>query len=131
MANDMQPLLVELGTEELPVKALPGLAKAFFDGVLAALEKGDTYGYRITQELAEGIGASESTLYPVLRRLQKDGCLEDFLFDVRGCCMALIDPDYKESIYEKVAKEYLKVFPHLEGKFSIHYCHSADGVHLD
>ncbi|WDI93863.1 glycine--tRNA ligase subunit beta [Xanthomonas campestris] len=35
----MQPLLIELGTEELPVKALPGLAQAFFDGVLAGLEK--------------------------------------------------------------------------------------------
>jgi len=35
----MQPLLIELGTEELPVKALPGLAHAFFDGVIAALEK--------------------------------------------------------------------------------------------
>ncbi|MDC7807516.1 glycine--tRNA ligase subunit beta [Luteimonas sp BLCC-B24] len=33
------PLLIELGTEELPVKALPGLAQAFFDGVLAALDK--------------------------------------------------------------------------------------------
>ncbi|MGY1408072.1 MULTISPECIES: glycine--tRNA ligase subunit beta [unclassified Luteimonas] len=37
--SDLQPLLVELGTEELPVKALPGLAQAFFDGVLAALDK--------------------------------------------------------------------------------------------
>ena len=46
--------------------------------VLAALEKGDTYGYRITQELAHGIGASESSLYPVLRRLQKDGCLTTY-----------------------------------------------------
>ena len=36
---NMQPLLIELGTEELPVKALPGLAQAFFDGVLTALEK--------------------------------------------------------------------------------------------
>ena len=35
----MQPLLIELGTEELPVKALPGLAQAFFDGVIAALER--------------------------------------------------------------------------------------------
>ena len=33
------PLLIELGTEELPVKALPGLAQAFFDGVIAALDK--------------------------------------------------------------------------------------------
>lgn len=39
MATEMQPLLIELGTDELPVKALPGLAKALFDGVLAALEK--------------------------------------------------------------------------------------------
>lgn len=37
--TDMQPLLIELGTEELPVKALPGLAQALFDGVLAALDK--------------------------------------------------------------------------------------------
>jgi glycyl-tRNA synthetase beta chain len=35
----LAPLLIELGTEELPVKALPGLAQAFFDGVLAALDK--------------------------------------------------------------------------------------------
>jgi len=33
------PLLIELGTEELPVKALPGLARAFLDGVLAALDR--------------------------------------------------------------------------------------------
>ena len=35
----MLPLLVELGTEELPVKALPGLAQAFFDGVIDGLAK--------------------------------------------------------------------------------------------
>lgn len=42
MSHDMthmQPLLIELGTEELPVKALPGLAQALFDGVIAALDK--------------------------------------------------------------------------------------------
>ncbi|MEF3082150.1 glycine--tRNA ligase subunit beta [Luteimonas sp. SMYT11W] len=37
--TDMHPLLIELGTEELPVKALPGLAQALFDGVIAALDK--------------------------------------------------------------------------------------------
>lgn len=35
----MQPLLIELGVEELPVKALPGLAQAFFDGVIDGLAK--------------------------------------------------------------------------------------------
>ncbi len=37
--SGLPPLLIELGTEELPVKALPGLAQAFFDGVIDALHK--------------------------------------------------------------------------------------------
>ncbi len=32
-------LLIEIGTEELPVKALPELAQALFDGILAGLDK--------------------------------------------------------------------------------------------
>jgi len=39
MTSTMQPLLIELGTEELPVKALPGLAQALFDGVIDGLVK--------------------------------------------------------------------------------------------
>ncbi len=37
--NTHASLLIELGAEELPVKALPELAQAFFDGVLAGLSK--------------------------------------------------------------------------------------------
>lgn len=37
-----------------------------------------TYGYKITQDVREAIEISESTLYPVLRRLLKDGCLETY-----------------------------------------------------
>jgi glycyl-tRNA synthetase beta chain len=33
------PLLIELGTEELPVKALPGLARALVDNLLAGLDR--------------------------------------------------------------------------------------------
>lgn len=43
--------------------------------VLAILDRGDAYGYNLTQQLRREIDLSESTLYPVLRRLQKDGCL--------------------------------------------------------
>lgn len=42
--------------------------------VVAKEERG-AYGYRITQQITEMLDLSESTLYPVLRRLQKDGCL--------------------------------------------------------
>ncbi len=48
----------------------------------------------------------------------------------KGCCMALIDSSFEESVIEKVSKEYLKVFPKLEGKYSAHICVSADGVTL-
>ena len=39
---------------------------------LAILHRGDTYGYEITQEMKKSITVSESTLYPVLRRLQQE-----------------------------------------------------------
>lgn len=46
--------------------------------VLAVVSKDaeGTYGYKITQEVRAVIEISESTLYPVLRRLQKDECLQ-------------------------------------------------------
>ncbi len=46
----------------------------------------------------------------------------------KGCCMALIDPAFEESIIERVSREYLKLFPKLEGKYSAHICVSSDGV---
>ena len=48
----------------------------------------------------------------------------------KGCCMALIDPAFEERITERVTQEYLKAFPQLEGKYSVHICESADGVNL-
>lgn len=46
----------------------------------------------------------------------------------KGCCMALIDPAYEESIREKVTREYLNAFPAMEGKYEVFICESADGV---
>lgn len=46
--------------------------------VLAIVEKEDTYGYEITRNLREVADVSESTLYPVLRRLQKNMLLETY-----------------------------------------------------
>lgn len=54
--------------------------------VLAAVSKeaDGTYGYKITQEARTVLELSESTLYPVLRRLQKDGCLETYDMEFGG-----------------------------------------------
>ena len=46
----------------------------------------------------------------------------------KGCCMALVDPEKEEQIKRTVTDAYLRSFPALEGKFSVHFCHSADGV---
>ena len=54
---------------------------ALLDAIVLAVvskEKEGTYGYKITHDVRQAIGVSESTLYPVLRRLQKDGCLETY-----------------------------------------------------
>lgn len=46
--------------------------------VLAEAGRGDTYGYQLTQNLKAVFDLSPSTLYPVLRRLQADKCLEGY-----------------------------------------------------
>lgn len=51
---------------------------ALLDAVVLAavsLEPEGTYGYKITQDVRGALEVSESTLYPVLRRLQKSECL--------------------------------------------------------
>ena len=46
----------------------------------------------------------------------------------KGCCMALIDPAYEESIRENVTREYLNAYPEMTGKYDVFICDSADGV---
>ncbi len=52
---------------------------ALLDAIVLAVVNRDadgTYGYRITQDVRSIIEVSDSTLYPVLRRLMKEECLE-------------------------------------------------------
>lgn len=49
----------------------------------------------------------------------------------KGCAMAIINPEYKEEIEYDVTKKYLKEFPELEGKFSVNFCNTADGVKIN
>ena len=43
--------------------------------VLAAIRREDSYGYQIIKEIQPYIAISESTLYPILRRLEEAGQL--------------------------------------------------------
>ena len=87
--------------------------------------KGESSNYKYETESAE-----LKALYDIMRNT--DGIYggrfsgEGF----KGCGMALFDPAYEEEIVAKVSKEYLKYFPYLEDKYSVHICESADGVKL-
>ena len=41
--------------------------------VLAVLRRGDFYGYQLVKDMSELIEITESTLYPILRRLESGG----------------------------------------------------------
>ena len=66
---------------------------ALLDAIVLAVvskEPEGTYGYKITQEVRQVIELSESTLYPVLRRLQKDECLKSTTWNARAGTGAII-----------------------------------------
>lgn len=47
--------------------------------VLAILDKKDCYGYEMVDEISQNISISEGTIYPLLRRLKKEGLLASYL----------------------------------------------------
>ena len=60
---------------------------ALLDAIVLAVvsrEEQGTYGYKITQDVRMVLDVSESTLYPVLRRLQKETYLEVYDMEYGG-----------------------------------------------
>ena len=78
--------------------------------VLSVLSKGDTYGYVLTQSMKQVLDISESTLYPVLRRLQKNEYLRtyDQPYQGRNRRYYSVTDQGKEQfeIYKKEWKDY-------------------------
>lgn len=52
--------------------------------ILAILEKEDSYGYEISQTIKLIATIKESTLYPILKRLEKAGLLTTYNQDFQG-----------------------------------------------
>lgn len=66
---------------------------ALLDAIVLAVvskEPEGTYGYKITQEVRQVIELSESTLYPVLRRLQKMTALPFMTWNAQAGTAAII-----------------------------------------
>ena len=55
------------------------LKKGFLEiCVLASLRNKDLYCYKLIEDISEYIEISESTLYPILKRLESSGCLTTY-----------------------------------------------------
>ena len=96
------------------------LGSALLDAcVLAVISKEDTYGYLLTQEIRNIIEVSESTLYPVLRRLQSEKMLVtyDSAYNGRNRRYYQITPNGREHLqflqnnwkHFKAAVDYLLI----------------------
>ncbi len=47
--------------------------------VLVLLDRKDCYGYEMVDEISKNISISEGTIYPLLRRLKKEGLVSSYL----------------------------------------------------
>ena len=96
----------------------------------------DTFG-RLSFESGHSSIYSYETGSPELKTLYDIMTRTDGIYGGRfsgagfkGCCMALIDPSFRESIERKVEEEYLREFPALRGKYQFVVCNSSDGIKL-
>lgn len=46
----------------------------------------------------------------------------------RGCCIGLINPQYKETIKEHIDREYLLKHPQYKDYYKVNFCKTADGA---
>jgi PadR family transcriptional regulator PadR len=52
--------------------------------VLSELAQEDMYGYQIIDQIAKHLDVNENTIYPILRRLTKEGFFETYLQESSG-----------------------------------------------
>ncbi|MEA3422931.1 MAG: PadR family transcriptional regulator [Bacillota bacterium] len=76
--------------------------------VFAILENGDCYGYELVNKISENITISEGTIYPLLRRLTKEGYFTTYLVESSE------GPPRK---YYKITDEGLEVYKNLKNQW--------------
>lgn len=89
--------------------------------VLAALQKQPSYGYRIVDEISPYIEISESTLYPILRRLESSGCVSTFSQEHNGRLRKYyrLEVPGREKIQQFLAEaeEMRRIYQYIEEEF--------------
>ena len=86
--------------------------------VLSALVKHDSYGYQLVKDLEGVMDISESTLYPILKRLEKGEYVKTYSEVSNGRlrkCYAISDKGKKKILeYLDDFKELMKVYRYIE-----------------
>ncbi len=90
--------------------------------VLAAMLRGPTYGYQLIKDVEPYMAISESTLYPILKRLESDGCVKVKSMEHNGRLRKYyyITPDGRARINEFLGEwqDIMKVYYYIERESS-------------
>lgn len=90
--------------------------------VLSALLREDSYGYKIIKDLQPCVEISESTLYPILRRLEGTGALSVYSAEHNGRLRKYyaITQSGRERIQEFLEewKAMLNIYEYIEGEMN-------------
>ena len=76
--------------------------------ILKLLTRGDSYGYQLVREAEEVLSISESTLYPVLRRLETSGALRVYSIEHNGrlrkyyACLLYTSPSPRDLVVSRM-----------------------------
>jgi galactokinase len=49
----------------------------------------------------------------------------------KGCCLAIVNPECRDTILREVTDKYLAKFPQYRNSFGIYFCQTADGMSFD
>lgn len=96
--------------------------------VLAAMLREDTYGYKLIKDVSPYIDISESTLYPILKRLESSGCVRTYSKEYNGRLRKYyrISPVGKDKIKEFMEdwEEILRMYRFIKEE----YVHDKSGI---
>ncbi len=89
---------------------------------LAAMLRGETYGYQLVRDVSDYIEISESTLYPILKRLESANCVMARSAEHNGRLRRYysITPNGRERVREFISdwQDIMRVYQYIEGEYA-------------
>ena len=87
--------------------------------VLATIKERDSYGYKMIEDMSQYINISESTLYPILRRLEMAGKVKSYNTEYNNRIRKYFSITEEGKIclkeFEKDKEELLKILDFISG----------------